>query len=287
MTEQQAQSAIPGGGTINAIVVAPPRTDNGVLTLALALPKRIELERAAGRFVLARCGAQSELERLQQWSIYLRRPLFLAAARPQPDSAGEHATWQVCAPPRRQDDPGYRWLAQRAAGETLNLTGPYGNGFVLLPPVRRLLLLAEPARLPLLTPLIDEILDRGGQVSLLLVEEQAGLADFTALAAALPFNVELHPLAATDWNQGLVSSLRWADQLCAALGADRLPPLAEAIRQARLRLESGFAFALADADFACGYGSCLACAVPLANGSLTRACIHGPVFDLLELAGKG
>jgi dihydroorotate dehydrogenase electron transfer subunit len=42
-----------------------------------------------------------------------------------------------------------------------------------------------------------------------------------------------------------------------------------------------------DADLACGYGACLACVVPLANGSLTRACVHGPVFDLLELAGRG
>ena len=55
----------------------------------------------------------------------------------------------------------------------------------------------------------------------------------------------------------------------------------------RLRLESGFALALVESDLACGYGACLACVVPLAGGSLTRACVHGPVFDLLELAGKG
>ena len=236
--------------------------------------------------MLVRCGAQSELERAQQWSIYLRRPLFVAT-RPQFNSAADFATWQFCAPTNQDDDPGYQWLAQRSDGEPLNIVGPYGNGFLLLPHVRRLLLLAEPKRLGLLMPLIDEILDRGGQVSLLLVEEQAEPANITALRAALPLNVELHSFTAHDWSRDIAPNLRWADQVCAALRTERLPLLAEAIRQTRLRLESGFAIALVDADLACGYGACLACVVPLANGSLTRSCVHGPVFDLLELTGKG
>lgn len=268
---------------------------DGALRLALALPRRLEIERAAGRFVLARCGAQSELERAEQWSIYLRRPLFVAA-RGRPDG-DDWAVWQFCAPAglsaaaagAAQDDAGYRWLAQRREGEPINLTGPFGAGFPLPPHVRRLLLLADPARLPALTPLIDEALDRGGQVSLLL-DAQNTMLDVTALRAALPLSVELHTLEAPNsenWEKNLAPGLRWANQVCAALPMSRLPPLAEAIRNARRRLESGFAFALVDADLACGYGACLACVVPLANGNLTRACIHGPVFDLLELAGKG
>jgi dihydroorotate dehydrogenase electron transfer subunit len=288
MTYAQPQPAAHADGTITAVVAAPPQLVASGLRLALALPRRMEAERAAGRFVLARCGAQSELERAEQWGIYLRRPLFIAA-RPQPTADGGAAVWQFCAPNTggAVSDAGYAWLAQRQAGEPINLTGVYGNGFPLPPLVRRLLLLADPTRLSLLTPLLDEALDRGGQVSLLLLEDADGGTDVTALRAALPLSVELHTLRTPDWYTGIAGSLRWADQVSAAVAASHLPPLAEAIRQARQRLESGFAFALVEADLACGYGACLACVVPLANGSLTRACIHGPVFDLLELAGKG
>jgi hypothetical protein len=132
---------------------------------------------------------------------------------------------------------------------------------------------------------LDDALDRGGQVSLVLLEEQPGEADVAALRPRLPLSLELRTVATAAWVGDIASDLRWADQLCAALPTPRLPPLAEAIRQARLRLESGFAFTLVDADLACGYGACLACSVPLANGSLTRSCIHGPVFDLIELTG--
>ena len=284
---------------MTAVVAMPARLANGALRLALLLPRRLEIDHAAGRFVLARCGAQDELERAEQWSIYLRRPLFVAdRARPQGDDL---AVWQFCVPAwaNVQEDAGCRWLAQRREGEAINLTGPFGAGFPLPPHVRRLLVLADPARLPLLTPLIDEALDRGGQVSLLLDAQSGALdvpVDISALRASLPLSVELHTLEGPNgeadgdgggWETSLASSLKWANQVCAALPAPRLPHLAEAIRNTRRRFDSGFAFVLVDADLACGYGACLACVVPLANGNLTRACVHGPVFDLLELAGKG
>lgn len=281
----QTKSAGLTDGTINAVVAAPPRDANGVLRLWLALPRRLEIERAAGRFVLARCGAQTPSERAEQWSIYLRRTLFVASpARPEADDL---AVWQFSSPRNAQEDPGYRWLAQRRTGEVVNLTGPYGVGFPLPPHVRRLLLLAEPERLDPLLPLMDEALDRGGQVSLLLAAQGSAL-DTAAMRASLPLSVELHTLdnTADSWEKSITASLRWADQVCAALPVPDLPRLAEGIRLARKRLESGFAFALVDADLACGYGACLACVVPLANGNLTRACVHGPAFDLLELAGR-
>lgn len=279
-----ARAAILADGTITAVVAAPPSVADGSLHLVLALPRRIDAEWAAGRFLLARCGAQNEWERTEQWSIYLRRPLYVAGGR-RADTESKDSLWRFSAP-TIADDAGYAWLAQRQAGETVNVTGLYGNGFPLPPLVSRLLLLADPARVALLSPLIDEALDRGGQVSLLLIEGQPGVADVTALRAGLPLSVEFHMLG-DDWAADLAGSLRWADQVCAALPARRLSLLAEAARQSRLRLESGFIFALVESDLVCGYGACLACVVPLAGGSLTRACIHGPVFDLLELAGKG
>jgi dihydroorotate dehydrogenase electron transfer subunit len=270
-------------GTITAIVDAPVRTAHGALWLTLLLPPRVDAERSAGRFMLARCGAQSRQERDTQWSIYLRRPLF-AAARPQVVGGEQQVLWRLTTP--MNDEPGLAWLADRQVGETINLTGPCGNGFPLLPLTRRLLLIADAGRLGLVIPLVDEALDRGGQVSLLLLDAGPDPIDTDTLRAGLPLAVEVHLLGRSAWPQGIDDNLLWSDQVCTAIAAEHLPALAKSIRSTRIRFDAGFAFSLVDADLACGYGACLACVVALANGSLTRACIHGPVFDLLELAGR-
>lgn len=273
-----------GDGTIAAIVETPVRAANGVLTLRLLLPARVDAERVAGRFLLARCGAQSTEERATQWSIYLRRPLF-AAARPQPLNGEPYALWRLAAP--LHDDPGLAWLAAREIGETINLVGPYGSGFPLLPLTRRLLLVADAPHLGIVLPLVDEALDRGGQVSLLLLDGGHAPAAVDSLRGDLPLAVEFHRLATEGWEQEIEGALRWSDQVCTAIASAHLSAVADAIRRTRVRFDAGFAFSFVDADLACGYGACLACVIPLANGNLTRACVHGPVFDLLELMGRG
>jgi dihydroorotate dehydrogenase electron transfer subunit len=273
-----------GDGTIDAVLSTAPRVTQGALGFTLLLPKRVDTDRVAGRYLLARCGAQSEIERDEQWSIYLRRSLFVAA-RPQLVAGEQHALWRLTA--HINTDPGWRWLADRQVGETINLTGPFGNGFPLLPLTRRLLLLVDPARIGVVSPLVDEALDRGGHVSLLLLDDGPETMDVNTLRDNLPFVVEFHSPTRTSWPQEIGDHLRWSDQVCTAIAAEHLPALADTIRRTRIRFDAGFAFSLVDSDLACGYGACLACVVPLASGSLTRACIHGPVFDLLELAGKG
>jgi dihydroorotate dehydrogenase electron transfer subunit len=276
--------AILDDGTLSALVAAPARVENGALTLSLLLPARVDAGRVAGRFLLTRCGAQSPEERASHWSIYLRRPLF-AASRPQPLPGEPNSLWRVVAP--WQDDPGLAWLAARQEGETVNLAGPYGSGFPLLPLTRRLLLIADAPHLGMVLPLLDEALDRGGQVSLLLLDGGSAPANVDALRRELPLAVEFHRLTAEGRQQEIDAGLRWSDQVCTAVALAHLPSVADAIRRIRVRFDAGFAFSFVDADLACGYGACLACVVPLANGNLTRACLHGPVFDLLELTGRG
>ena len=270
-------------GTITGWVTEAPRALAGQTVLTLALPAGLAHARISGRYFLARCGAQTESERAEHWEIYLRRPLFAVQRTPLLDPptgerAEQHDRWLVAVPPSA--DPGFGWLRTLAPGAALNLIGPLGNGFYLAPATRNLLVIADAARLAPLTALLDAMLDRGGHVTLAL---RQGAVDAT-LQTQLPVAVEVQTLPSGDaWLTALAAPLRWADQLCLALPASTYIALADAIRGQRLRLESGFAFALVDADLACGYGACLACVVPLGNGGLTRACVHGPVIDLLEL----
>lgn len=271
-------------GTITGWVIAAPRLFGGQTVLTLALPAGLANARLSGRYFLARCGAQSADERAGRWDIYLRSPLFAVwrepmFERPGNEVSGDFERWQL-AVTGQDDDPSAAWLRSLAPGAALNLIGPLGNGFFLAQTTRSLLVIADGARVAPLAALIHAALDRGAQVTLAL---RAAAID-SALRAQLPVAVEVQALPdGAAWCEALAAPLRWADQVCVALPAATYAPLAEQIRRERLRLESGFAFALVDADLACGYGACLACVVPLGNGSLTRACVHGPVIDLLEL----
>lgn len=270
-------------GSMTAFVAEAPAAFAGAATLRLTLPGTVDTGGAgnvAGRFLLARCAPADDAGRADDWQVLLRRALFPVAARRTADG---HAAWEVLLPPA--DDPGGRRLRRLRPGDALHLLGPLGTGFTLHPHSRALLLLGDAARTPALLPLADAVLDRGGRVTLVVRgADDAAAEEARALAARLPLAVELRPATLTDWADALAATARWADQVCLALPNGDLPAALAVLRRARLRVDEGYAQALVEADLACGYGACLACVVPLARGGLTRACVHGPVFDLLRVA---
>lgn len=288
-------------GTLTAVVAAPVQPLDGAALLALHLPVGLSQGIGAGRYVLARCGAATPAERAEQWQIYLRRPLFFAGRRQRqnteesdhaPDETRNETVADEKLGPTKFDsgefilpagnDLGYRWLAAQPPGAAVNLIGPLGQGFSLAAQRRNLLLLATPDRAPALLPLIDPLLDRGGRITLVLQTD--GKAE-NPLLPLLPIAVEVR-LAKTEseWQRQLQETIAWSDQICAALPMTTFQPLADAIRRHRFRLESGFAQVLVEADLVCGIGACLACVVPTPDGGYTRACVHGPVFDLTAMA---
>lgn len=281
-------------GTLTTTVAAPPRQFDGYGLLSLYLPSSLAQAWTAGRYLLARCGAQTEDERLEQWHIYFRRPLFVASigllstpsqsAPHPPSAAGESAPFAIgelhfplgANPP----DPGYAWLTRLEKQEPINVIGLLGNGFRLEESTHNLLLTAPAERMAALLPLVEPVLDRGGRVTVLVRSERPP----TELNARLPLAVEVHTAAdEAEWTAALQELLPWADQLCAALPSAQCAPLANQVRNKRFRLEPGFAQVLLDAPLYCGVGACLACVVPLSSGGVTRACVHGPVFDLARL----
>jgi hypothetical protein len=266
-----------GDGTLRAVVAAPA-DEWGRLRLRLPAEKSQPRQTMAGRYLLARCAAESDADRNEDWGIYLRRPLFFCGRYLL---GQEEEEWCVVVP-RSGEDPGHRWLTQLTEGAALNVIGPLGNGFQIHSATRNLLLLADlnadPSSLPRLMPLVEPLLDQGGRVTLLALATEPLPS---TLLDTLPLALEIRTISGdNEWLAALVDPIRWADQICAVIPTQRFGALHQAIRANRFTLETGFAQVLVHADLLCGVGACLACVIPLPGGGLTRACEHGPIFDL-------
>lgn len=261
-------------GTISAVVLYVNPPDAPARLLRVWLPSGAAEPPTCGRFWMARCTEDSVAARSQDWSIYLRRPLLAAGIA---DSVGLDTGTRLDLLLGPAHDPGMDWLARRPSGTRLNLLGPFGRPYALPAHSRALLVLAVPAYLPIWLPVIHDMLDRAGRATILIPDAAAT----ESLLPLLPLAVELRAARdAADWSRHLDETVRWADHLCAALPLAHYQPLADAVRRARFRVEPGFAHAYVEADLACGFGACLACAVPLPDGGMTRACLHGPIFPL-------
>lgn len=266
-------------GTRTAVVAAVARVLNESALLSVNVPAGLATGGVNGRYWLARCGVQTEAARWNEWQIYLRRPLFGVIARPGL-TAAEGDTWECYLP--LNGDPGYDWLLRQPVGQPINLLGPFGQGFTLQPNSRNLLLLTDAVRAPLLFGLCDTMLDQGGRVTLLI---QGAAEAITTLTPLLPIPVEVRQ-ATTEaaWTQQIAELTPWADQVCVALPHAHLSTVAGLIRQHRFRVDATFAQVLVEADLLCGVGACLACVVPVRDAGYTRACVHGPVMSLINIA---
>jgi hypothetical protein len=245
--------------------------------LTVLLPPNVTLEPACGCFFMVRCTDDTVDARQNDWSIYLRRPLWIAGL-PVVGSAGDFQRIDLLL--TDPADPGSRKLLAPPQPRRINLIGPFGQPFSLSPHTRSLLVLTDPCWLPVWLPTVHTMLDRGGRVTLVV----RGPDDFGPLLPLLPLAVELRASPSlAEWSRNLGETLRWADVFCCALSPADYQLLADQIRLARYRLEPDFAYAFVNADLGCGFGACLACVVSLPNGGMTRACLHGPIFPLDRL----
>ncbi len=226
-----------------------------------------------GQFFLVRCTPLPDV-----WDPYLRRALFPVLIEP-----GRLALWLADA-----EDRGVAWLVARPEGARLDLLGPGGHGFSLPPSPGRVLILAQDEGIGPVWPLIARALLAGHQVALALGVTQE---DRVIPPDLLPVEVE-YRLATLDGSVGrrgeVLASLEglegWPDHICAALPRAQWPRLRSWIEGWHPALQPGFAQVLAESDIFCGTGACLACVVERRDGRLTRACVHGPVLDLIDLA---
>jgi dihydroorotate dehydrogenase electron transfer subunit len=212
-------------------------------------------------------------------SPYLRRTMY-------PVALGDEDFTLRIAP---SADWGDAWLRVAPVGAEVDCLGPVGVGFSLEGGLRNLLCVGESEAAWRLLPLVKWADEAGIAVALVVgaASTRGGLP-----AARLPSGVEYHFVSSDggpDVARPLLSTLSdllpWAEALCASASLDLYRGLADTVRQARFTLARGFAQAIYPTQFLCGTGACQGCVADVAGGR-RRVCIRGPVFDLVDIAGR-
>ncbi|MFC2057145.1 dihydroorotate dehydrogenase electron transfer subunit [Chloroflexota bacterium] len=176
---------------------------------------------------------------------------------------------------------GTEWLSQRQTGDSLGLFGPLGNGFIISPNSKNLLLVAGGMGIAPLYFLAQHALKQGCSIKLLL-----GASTATQLYPRhlLPDDTELIVTTedGTADQKGLITSLLpdfidWVDQIFACgptpmyQAMAHMPELKNKPTQVSLEVRMG-----------CGRGVCYGCTIKTKSG-LKKVCEHGPVFDLDDI----
>ncbi|MFC2066960.1 dihydroorotate dehydrogenase electron transfer subunit [Chloroflexota bacterium] len=231
----------------------------GVRLIRLESPQ-IAAAARPGQFVMMRCGEDT----------LLRRPLSIH----QVDGDKLALLFSVVG-------KGTKWLAQRKAGDNIDLFGPLGNGYSIQPASHKLLLVAGGMGIAPLYFLAEQSLKHGHAIKLL---SGASTAVQLYPAKLLPSEVELTTATedGTAGKKGMITDLLpeyvdWADQTfaCGPLPMYKtmaqMPDLKDRPVQLSLEIMMG-----------CGTGVCYGCTVKTKNG-LRQVCKDGPVFALEDV----
>lgn|GEM_PF-37803 len=271
----------------------------------------------AGQFVQVACRDLSDAGTV---TPTLRRPFSLAGVTGAPPGAGEPGStagaqgtyveliYRICG-------PGTRYLAQRIAGDPIDLLGPLGNGFTVAEEApSRAILVGGGVGLPPLFFLAQQLRAQSPQSQVVAIaagRSQGSLVARLALQdyrseerlAPQPVVVEfsrygVDSLLATDDGscgyQGTAAAALaefleqqpgWCDATVYTCGPDQMLRTV-ALESERLGMPCQVCM---EAYMACGIGVCQSCAVPIRSEQVHAetgekwhyrlACMHGPVFD--------
>ncbi len=232
-----------------------------------------------GQFVMLSPGAESAAPR---YDPLLPRPMAIYTSESKGDFDQISVLYKV-------EGRGTRLLAAAQPGEHVRVVGPLGRGFELPPEGHHAVLVGGGTGTASLYSLARGALERA-RVSVILGARRAALlmaeADFKDLG------VKLH-IATEDGSrgeQGLVT-----DALAPLLAEGGAPVIVYACGPTpmmrachRLASEAGASCQVAlENRMACGFGACLGCAVPMAEGGFSLVCKRGPVYDADTLEWEG
>jgi len=177
---------------------------------------------------------------------------------------------------------GTEWLAQRKAGDIVDIFGPLGKGFEIHPSSRNMLLLAGGVGVAPLIALAEKAIADGLSVKLLIGEKSSTKIYPEHL---LPSGIK--PVITTEdgslGQKGMITDILpqfipEADQIfaCGPLSMYR------AIAKMSSKFGGKPVYVLLETVMGCGVGACLSCSIETKHGR-KLVCKNGPVFELSDI----
>lgn len=177
---------------------------------------------------------------------------------------------------------GTHWLSQRKVGESLDVLGPLGHGFSMMPEGRYLLVGGGIGVPPMLGCAMHgghdnvAILGFRSQQNAMLLEE------FSKVCAGVRLATDDGSLGHHGFVDALVRQELEKDSGFTAVLACGPKPMLRNV--ARVAEEFGIPCQVSmEERMGCGIGACLVCACKMKDGHQKHACKDGPVFDSREV----
>jgi len=253
----------------NCQIIAKDAPNPHAVRFTLAVEDMVRSSfRAPGQFVHVKCGG----------AHLLRRPISVSSW--EAGAAGDLLT--VVFEVRGE---GTAWLAEREAGDTLDLMGLLGNGFSM-DPAGRYLLVGGGIGVP---PLLGCAQYAPGNCHAVLGFRDKNhsllLEEFSACCPTVTAVTEDGSLGETGFVTGPMEALLRQNRYDAVLCCGPRPMLrAAAALAAQYRVPCQVSL---EERMGCGVGACLVCACDMADGSKKHVCKDGPVFDAREVDWNG
>ncbi|MDD5127639.1 MAG: dihydroorotate dehydrogenase electron transfer subunit [Dehalococcoidales bacterium] len=239
----------------------PARNTRGAWLMWLKCPE-ITAEARPGQFVMVRCGEN-----------VLPRPFGIHQINKKGDLALFYNVWE--------DGKGTTWLADRCNGETVEIFGPLGNGFSIMPSTKKLLLVAGGSGVAPIGFIAQVATENDISVELL-----NGAHNESQLYEEPFRTIGIKPDSTTDdgtaGEKGLITSripvyADWADQViaCGPLPMYRTMSQMQELKNKSVQISL-------ELRMGCGVGVCYGCTIKTRHG-LKQVCKDGPVFDLNDI----
>jgi dihydroorotate dehydrogenase electron transfer subunit len=184
---------------------------------------------------------------------------------------------------------GTQLLAEARPGARVRMVGPLGTPFALPEPGATAILVGGGTGIASLYELAAQARTRG-PVAVLLGARRAsdllGAGDFAALGVDLRVATE----DGSRGERGLVTALleRALDAASGSPVVYACGPTPMMRRCAEIAAARGVACVVSlENRMACGFGVCLGCAVPRADGTIALVCRDGPIFDAAAVGWAG
>lgn len=206
---------------------------------------------------------------------FLRRPISVATCQSDTPEDGVSIVFQV----RGQ---GTRWLAERKAGEQLDVLGLLGNGFSITSG-GRYLLAGGGIGVPPLYGCAQYAAGRAAAVLGFRSQKQAIMVDlFREVCQEVFVCTDDGSLGRAGFVHEQVKDLLEKDKSFTGVLACGPKPMLKAV--ARVAAEYGVPCQVSlEERMACGVGACLGCAVRMKSGDMKHVCKDGPVFSAEEV----